>query len=330
MLRKVRNVLVLFMAVLMVFQSVTPALATMNDRPYDEGVVDERLMDCPFANMPIQGYFWPDFSEDPFALLDRSAGDVELTGEDVIGEMVHLRESNVKHFRMSDGSRIAVMYESDVHFQDEDGYWVDIDNRLTLELAEDAPRTATGEVFDALEELFEQEDDVTVEDVEAILEDSEIGIEDIVITTEDSLLDIHFNLGSGCDETPDFVLEHEGYTVGLSLIGAEEQIAEIIPTETEPLGDCIAAAVHLTHLTSRIIYRDVFPGVDLEYVLHGNEVKENIIVNHLLDSHTFFFEFDLDGLDPVFNDDGVGFPRVAGHGRGSPLDSRAVYVGRKR
>lgn len=48
----------------------------------------------------------------------------------VIGEMDELREEAVKHFRMSDGSFLAVQYDGPVHYQDTDGEWQDIDNTL--------------------------------------------------------------------------------------------------------------------------------------------------------------------------------------------------------
>ena len=46
----------------------------------------------------------------------------------VIGEMDKLREEAVKHFRMSDGSFLAVQYDGPVHYQDTDGEWQNIDN----------------------------------------------------------------------------------------------------------------------------------------------------------------------------------------------------------
>ena len=48
----------------------------------------------------------------------------------VIGEVRELRGENQKHFRMSDGSYIAVSYGDSVHFSDAEGTWQDIDNTL--------------------------------------------------------------------------------------------------------------------------------------------------------------------------------------------------------
>ena len=48
-----------------------------------------------------------------------------------IYEITELREENVKHFRLEDGSYVAAQYNYPVHYTDESGNLVDIDNRLT-------------------------------------------------------------------------------------------------------------------------------------------------------------------------------------------------------
>lgn len=51
---------------------------------------------------------------------------------EVLYEVEELREASEKHFRMSDGSYIAVQYDYPVHYEDEDGAWQEIDNTLAL------------------------------------------------------------------------------------------------------------------------------------------------------------------------------------------------------
>ena len=61
-----------------------------------------------------------------------STVDVE-TGQPVttvLGEVEDLREEDTKHFRLSDGSFIAVSYGMPVHYENEDGNWEDIDNTI--------------------------------------------------------------------------------------------------------------------------------------------------------------------------------------------------------
>ena len=45
-------------------------------------------------------------------------------------EVESLREESVKHFRLEDGTFIAVQYDDTVHRLDESGKWQDIDNTL--------------------------------------------------------------------------------------------------------------------------------------------------------------------------------------------------------
>ena len=46
-------------------------------------------------------------------------------------ELEWLRKENVKHFKMSDGSRTAAIYPLPVHYF-EDDKWIDIDNSLSI------------------------------------------------------------------------------------------------------------------------------------------------------------------------------------------------------
>ncbi|MBQ8566482.1 MAG: hypothetical protein IJ445_02715, partial [Clostridia bacterium] len=55
------------------------------------------------------------------------AMDVDST---TVKEVEELREENVKHFEMTDGTYKAVVYSDAVHRKDADGVWQDIDNTL--------------------------------------------------------------------------------------------------------------------------------------------------------------------------------------------------------
>ena len=59
----------------------------------------------------------------------------EFISDEIIGnveEIVSLREENVKHFRLSNGSYEAVSFATAVHRKDKDGVWQNINNNLTL------------------------------------------------------------------------------------------------------------------------------------------------------------------------------------------------------
>ena len=71
-----------------------------------------------------------------FASLDDTSNNSnsETVKKDVIvlEEDKELRDENIKHFKLSDGTTKAVVYSQAVHYKDTDGKWVDIDNALTL------------------------------------------------------------------------------------------------------------------------------------------------------------------------------------------------------
>ena len=51
--------------------------------------------------------------------------------EDLVFEVTELREQNVKHFRLPDGTFVAAQYKTAVHYLDDNGKWQDIDNSLS-------------------------------------------------------------------------------------------------------------------------------------------------------------------------------------------------------
>jgi RHS repeat-associated protein len=68
-------------------------------------------------------------------------------GTTVIGEVTSLRGQSEKHFRMDDGSFIAVDYGMPVHFSEDNGAtWLDIDNTLVLNQTTETGRKQTGNV----------------------------------------------------------------------------------------------------------------------------------------------------------------------------------------
>jgi hypothetical protein len=54
----------------------------------------------------------------------------------VLFEMEELREQTTKQYRLSDGTILAAQYGMDVHYENEDGEWSEIDNRFLYKVAE--------------------------------------------------------------------------------------------------------------------------------------------------------------------------------------------------
>ena len=65
-----------------------------------------------------------------------SPGEEPALPAPILAEVTELRDSNVKHFRLEDGTYLAAQYDQPVHYEI-GGEWKDIDNTLTLQPAQD-------------------------------------------------------------------------------------------------------------------------------------------------------------------------------------------------
>ena len=61
----------------------------------------------------------------------------------------------------------------------------------------------------------------------------------------------------------------------------------------------------LNNLVAKAIYKNIYDGIDIEYILVGNNLKENIIVNEKQDSYTYTFEIKLSKLSAELKDGAI-------------------------
>ena len=176
-------------------------------------------------------------------------------------EDTSLREGNVKHFRLADGSYIAYAYGMPIHTRGEDGLWQDIDNTLTA--SGDSYVTPGARVKFAKK-----------------------------ITGNEAL----------------FTLHDGNRKLTMSLDGAIKKtkgVAVNTETQLDESADLLQKLTTLDKLTSRITYYGILSGVDLEYVVDGVNVKENIIVNEKQDAYTYSFTLALNNLEATLLPDGA-------------------------
>ena len=356
--------------------------------------------------LPVSAFAAPDVEETPAAVQEEllpEIGNSESTEEQdietpegeeaqgnarVVGEITELREEGIKHFRMDDGSFIAVDYGMPVHFSTDGGEsWEPIDNTLTLTAAE----TPTGEQDEnsdsdaAVQKYFsengnkrtsfardlqsgflfsaesgdhkicmalpisagnrsettgsENEEDVIDMTVELPTEDVEAA-ESPVSGEQEPSESAAAPAETASEETEDqdglavpMVMEEElGETAGDTATveaNAETNTAEAFNTaasaevsypqdqqkqpdrgnpEEENSNDYASRSleeqVMPSRLTTDVLYRDVYDGVDLSYELCGYDVKENIIVKSRRDSYSFTFHLNTGDLVPIMQEDG--------------------------
>lgn len=177
-----------------------------------------------------------------------------------IYEVTELREENVKHFRLADGSYVAAQYNYPVHYTDESGQLADIDNRLI----------DSGSEFST--------NNSRVKFIKKITGNGNI-----------------------------FTLHENNTKITIGLVGAEKKIEGVV-TENNNSDDAIESALgkmtNLENLSSTIVYEDILDGVDIEYIVHSLNIKENIIVKEKRDNYSYTFTIELNNLAANLADNG--------------------------
>ena len=209
------------------------------------------------------------------SLSDETAEVVsEQPGMTVLGEMTDRRGESEKHFRMDDGSFVAVDYGAPVHFSTDDGEtWNDIDNTLVL---------SRGDA-----ELYVTENGDSVRSFAPDLRAGQL------FTVANGAYGLRMGLPSDADNA-------NGGTRNSS------SAAEISYPDEKTRGEELSFAEQVTpeKLRADVLYRNVYDGVDLSYTLYSYDVKETIVINRASDNYTFSFDMDPEGLTPVLLTDG--------------------------
>ncbi len=104
-----------------------------------------------------------------------------------------------------------------------------------------------------------------------------------------------------------FTLHGDNHKLTLSLAGAAKKVAgEVTNLCTEHAEDAteLDKRTTLDRLTASVLYRDILPQTDLEYVVTGGMVKENILVKAPRENYTYTFELSLNNLTAALTADG--------------------------
>ena len=189
-----------------------------------------------------------------------SANEENNTYTPGIYEVTELREENVKHFRLEDGSYVAAQYNYPVHYTDENGQLVDIDNRLS----ESGSELSTG--------------NSRIKFVKKITGNGNI-----------------------------FTLHENNTKITMGLVGAQKKTEGVV-IENNSSDDAIESTIgkmtNLENISSTIIYEDILVGVDIEYIVHSLNIKENIIVKDIKDNYSYTFTIELNNLTATLANDG--------------------------
>ncbi|MBU1093262.1 MAG: DNRLRE domain-containing protein [Firmicutes bacterium] len=101
------------------------------------------------------------------------------------------------------------------------------------------------------------------------------------------------------DDNKQIKLSMEGYSIDWNILNITK--SDITYDDSKTTSSNIS---ELTNINQSILYKNVQPDVDLEYVLTGSKVKENIILNQYLEDFSITFEYQLKDLLLIENEDG--------------------------
>ena len=191
-----------------------------------------------------------------------TAEEVATTDEqnDTIYEMVSLRQENVKHFRLADGSYVAAQYNYPVHYKDVNGEFIDINNQLVSSGSEFATENSR------------------VKFIKKITGNGNI-----------------------------FTLHENNTKITMGLVGAEKKTEGVVTSgnnSDDYIEDALGKMTNLENISSTILYPDILDGVDIEYIIHSLNIKENIIVKERKDSYSYTFTLELNNLTAALSEDG--------------------------
>ncbi|MBQ5955285.1 MAG: DNRLRE domain-containing protein, partial [Firmicutes bacterium] len=185
----------------------------------------------------------------------------------VEGEVTNLRSEDGKHFKLTDGTFLSVSYYEPIHYLDSEGNWQDIDNSLYLD--KDGKSYSTkengGHSFSLAKDLSSGE----------------------LVTTFQGDFSVSMKLLGGYDETSAMEIRERG----------KEKPAD--ETKSWTADDLMPR-----NLSSKVIYKDVFKDVDIEYTLHGFDLKEQIVLNEKGDQTSFDFLLSFEGLSATLSENG--------------------------
>ena len=104
-----------------------------------------------------------------------------------------------------------------------------------------------------------------------------------------------------------FTLHDGNRKLTLSLDGAKKKVEGQITNHVTEWGEDATQLQKMTTLdqiSASVLYANILNGVDLEYVINGRNIKENIIVKERSDAYSYSFTLSLNNLNAALNQDG--------------------------
>ena len=192
------------------------------------------------------------------------SGTTENEDAHILSEDTTLRDEYTKHFVLSDGSMLAASYSVPVHYY-EDDEWKGIDNTLVSENAK------------------------TGSDIRGFV-NTESGVK--------------YKFAQSSAEAALLEMTADGYSVSWELVADKNTVAASVTNPEEQNSNSDDDILSGNKNISSVKYTNILNDTDIEYILRGNDVKENITVKSAKDNYTYSFRIRVNGAALVLKEDG--------------------------
>ena len=258
----------------------------------------------------------------------------------IMTEELSMREESVKVYSIGSNGYIAAVYNDPVHYQDASGQWREIDNRLTAVTAETTNGNSAAYYRNTASPLTVQfPASLTAETpLRIAIGELELGmalqsaVEGLETAQAAKTIGAAFQVQTPAQPPlpEQLVMAEEAAAQIQARLPQEEKLAEVnalLAAEADPearLEILRNAKMELDHQKSVVDYEDVLPGVTLQYVLHGDELKENLILSQAPSQTAYTFALTFSGYTARLQEDGAVFFHKIGENGEEAEESAAV------
>ena len=185
-----------------------------------------------------------------------SLAESEDVGE-IVAELKERRDEYTKHFRMDDGTIMAVVYDVPVHYKNKKGKWIDYDNTLVSE--------STASPDEASQVFYSNKK-------------SKLDIDFTSETSGDNLITLNSSKGSISWEYTD----------------AKKSTIKIDKSKKHLRGNDRFTSID--KLSSKASYKSIYDKVNLDCIVSSVGIKENIILQDKSAQNEFNIEYNIKGF----------------------------------
>ena len=176
----------------------------------------------------------------------------------IISEIKEKRDEYTKHFRMDDGTIMAVRYDYPIHYKSQKGKWLNLDNSLVAETPATSDEAEKAELYKT--------------------KNGNVDITFTANTNSNNLINLSSKTGN----------------ISWKYKGVKNVSANIKNNNKKHKGN--KRFTSTDKLSSKAIYKSIYKGVDLECLTSTLGVKENVILKNAKAKNEFEIEYNIKGF----------------------------------